>query len=112
MDTPVEEGLSMEMVMKRGALVCVVALGGVAVGLAVWALHEAMLAIQRVSFSRRAGSNCGRLTLQRARVIWSESGVMTPERTSGMAGASWGNGVALLENSSGLATSEASDHMK
>ncbi len=37
MDTPVEAGLSMETVMKRGALVCVVALGGVAFGLAVWA---------------------------------------------------------------------------
>jgi hypothetical protein len=40
MDTPVEAGLSMETVMKRGALVCVVALGGVTVGLAVWALRR------------------------------------------------------------------------
>ena len=40
MDTPVEAGLSMETAMKRGALVCVVALGGVAVGLAVWALRR------------------------------------------------------------------------
>ena len=42
MDTPVEvgEGLSLETVMKRGALVCAVALGGVAVGLAVWALQR------------------------------------------------------------------------
>ncbi|MGH7299399.1 MAG: hypothetical protein ACREKQ_08975 [Candidatus Rokuibacteriota bacterium] len=40
MDTPVEQGLSLETVMKRGALVGVVALGGVAVGLAVWALRR------------------------------------------------------------------------
>lgn len=40
MDTPVEKGLSLDTVMKRGALVCVVALGGVAVGLAVWALRR------------------------------------------------------------------------
>jgi hypothetical protein len=40
MDTPVEAGLSMETVMKRGALVCVVALGGVTVGLAVLALRR------------------------------------------------------------------------
>ena len=39
MDTPVsEQGSSLETMMKRGALVCVVAAGGVAVGLAVWAL--------------------------------------------------------------------------
>jgi hypothetical protein len=38
--TPVEEGLSLETVLKRGALVCVVALGGVAVGLAVWAVRR------------------------------------------------------------------------
>jgi hypothetical protein len=37
---PVEEGLSLETVLKRGALVCVVALGGVAVGLAVWAVRR------------------------------------------------------------------------
>ena len=35
-----EEGLSLETVMKRGALVCVVAMGGVAVGLAIWALRR------------------------------------------------------------------------
>jgi hypothetical protein len=40
MDTPVEAGRSMETAMNRGALVCVVALGGVAVGLAVWALRR------------------------------------------------------------------------
>ncbi|HET9923881.1 MAG TPA: hypothetical protein VFS98_07160 [Methylomirabilota bacterium] len=40
MDTPVEAGLSMETVMRRGALVCVIALGGVAVGLAVWAIRR------------------------------------------------------------------------
>ena len=34
------EKVSLEAVMKRGALVCVVALGGVAVGLAVWALRR------------------------------------------------------------------------
>ena len=40
MDTPVpEQGSSLETVMKRGALVCVVAMGGVAVGLAVWAVR-------------------------------------------------------------------------
>ena len=40
MDTPVDKGLSLDTMMKRGALVCVVALGGVAVGLAVWALRR------------------------------------------------------------------------
>ncbi|MGH7398415.1 MAG: hypothetical protein ACRELW_12845 [Candidatus Rokuibacteriota bacterium] len=45
MDTPVEQGHSLEthsldMMMKRGALVCVVAAGSVAVGLAVWALRR------------------------------------------------------------------------
>src|SRR5258705_6697717 len=41
MDTPVsEQGSSLELIMKRGALVCVVAMGGVAVGLAVWALRR------------------------------------------------------------------------
>ena len=41
MDTPVsEQGSSLELMMKRGALVCVVAMGGVAVGLAVWALRR------------------------------------------------------------------------
>jgi len=41
MDTPtLEQGSSLETMMKRGALVCVVALGGVAVGLAVWALRR------------------------------------------------------------------------
>jgi hypothetical protein len=45
MDTPAEQGTSpqggsLETVMKRGALVCVVALGGVAVGLAIWALRR------------------------------------------------------------------------
>jgi hypothetical protein len=41
MDTPVsEQGSSFETMMKRGALVCVVAMGGVAVGLAVWALRR------------------------------------------------------------------------
>ena len=38
--TPVEEGRSLETVLKRAALVCVVALGGVAVGLAVWAVRR------------------------------------------------------------------------
>lgn len=33
-------GSSLETVVKRGALVCVIALGGVAVGLAVWALRR------------------------------------------------------------------------
>lgn len=37
MDMPVERGLLLDSVMRRGAWVCVVALGGVAVGLAVWA---------------------------------------------------------------------------
>jgi hypothetical protein len=32
--------VSLEAMMKGGALVCVVALGGVAVGLAVWALRR------------------------------------------------------------------------
>ncbi|MEX2222753.1 MAG: hypothetical protein WEG40_13230 [Candidatus Rokuibacteriota bacterium] len=40
MDTPAEQGTSLETMMKRGALVCVVALGGVAVGLAVWAVRR------------------------------------------------------------------------
>ena len=40
MDMPVDDGISLDAVMKRGALVCVVALGGVAVGLAVWALRR------------------------------------------------------------------------
>jgi hypothetical protein len=40
MDARAEGGLSLETVMKRSALVCVVALGGVAVGLAVWALRR------------------------------------------------------------------------
>jgi hypothetical protein len=35
-----EPGVPLETVMKRGALVCVVMLGGVAVGLAVWALRR------------------------------------------------------------------------
>ena len=40
MDMPVDDKVSLDAVMKRGALVCVVALGGVAVGLAVWALRR------------------------------------------------------------------------
>jgi hypothetical protein len=40
MDGKDDGGISLEAVMKRGALVCVVALGGVAVGLAVWALRR------------------------------------------------------------------------
>jgi hypothetical protein len=41
MDTPrSEQGSALETMMKRGALVCVVAMGGVAVGLAVWALRR------------------------------------------------------------------------
>jgi len=40
MDTRMDEKISLETVMKRGALVCVVAMGGVAVGLAVWALRR------------------------------------------------------------------------
>jgi len=41
MDTPVaEQSGTLETMMKRGALVCVVALGGVAVGLAVWAVRR------------------------------------------------------------------------
>ncbi len=40
MDMPVDDRISLDAVMKRGALVCVVALGGVAVGLAVWALRR------------------------------------------------------------------------
>lgn len=41
MDTPLsEQGSALETMMKRGALVCVVAMGGVAVGLAVWALRR------------------------------------------------------------------------
>lgn len=40
MDTPVEKMSSLETVMKRGAIVCAVALGGVAVGLAVWAVRR------------------------------------------------------------------------
>jgi hypothetical protein len=41
MGTPTaEQGISLETVMKRGALVCVVAVGGVAVGLAVGALRR------------------------------------------------------------------------
>jgi hypothetical protein len=38
--SPAEQGSSLETVMKRGALVCAVAAGGVAVGLAVWALRR------------------------------------------------------------------------
>ncbi|HKX03421.1 MAG TPA: hypothetical protein VJX71_13035 [Methylomirabilota bacterium] len=38
MNKPAGGKLSLETVMKRGALVCVVVLGGVAVGLAMWAL--------------------------------------------------------------------------
>ena len=40
MDMPVDAKVSLDAVMKRGALVCVVALGGVAVGLAVWAIRR------------------------------------------------------------------------
>jgi hypothetical protein len=41
MGTPIsEQGSSLETLMTRGALVCVVAIGGVAVGLAVWALRR------------------------------------------------------------------------
>jgi hypothetical protein len=40
MDMPVDDEVSLDAVMKRGALVCVVALGGIAVGLAVWALRR------------------------------------------------------------------------
>lgn len=40
MDMPVDDKVSLETVMKRSALVCVVALGAVAVGLAVWALRR------------------------------------------------------------------------
>jgi hypothetical protein len=40
MDTPVTEGRALEKMMKGSAIVCVVALGGVAVGLAVWALRR------------------------------------------------------------------------
>ena len=41
MDTPVaEQSGTLDTMMKRGALVCVVALGGVAVCLAVWALRR------------------------------------------------------------------------
>jgi len=41
MDTPLSEQRgSLDTMMKRGALVCVVAMGGVAVGLAVWALRR------------------------------------------------------------------------
>src|SRR5260370_2254763 len=40
MDTRVDDRISLETVMKRGALVCVVAMGGVAVGLAIWALRR------------------------------------------------------------------------
>ena len=41
MDTPVsKQGSPLETLLKRGALVCVVAAGGVAVGLAVWALRR------------------------------------------------------------------------
>jgi len=41
MDMPAAEQRStLDTMMKRGALVCVVALGGVAVGLAVWALRR------------------------------------------------------------------------
>jgi hypothetical protein len=40
MDAPVKDGLVLEKIMKRGAAVCAVALGGVAVGLAVWALRR------------------------------------------------------------------------
>ncbi len=41
-ETPPGGTLSLEAVMKGGALVCVVALGGAAVGLAVWALRRWM----------------------------------------------------------------------
>jgi len=41
MDMPAAEQRSMlDTMMKRGAALCVVALGGVAVGLAVWALRR------------------------------------------------------------------------
>jgi hypothetical protein len=40
MDTPSEQSSPLETVMKRGALVCIVVVGGVAVGLAVWALRR------------------------------------------------------------------------
>ena len=40
MDRPVKEGLKLETMMKRGVMVCVVVLGGVTVGLAVWALRR------------------------------------------------------------------------
>lgn len=41
MDTPLsEQGSALETMMKRGALVCVVAMGGVAVGPAVGALRR------------------------------------------------------------------------
>lgn len=38
-DTP-EQGVSLETVARRGALVCAVALGGLAVWVAVWALRR------------------------------------------------------------------------
>ena len=41
-ETPTPGAASLEAVMKGGALVAVVALGGVAVGLAVWALRRWM----------------------------------------------------------------------
>jgi hypothetical protein len=40
MDTPVNDARTLEKVMKGGTIVCVVALGAVAVGLAVWALRR------------------------------------------------------------------------
>ncbi len=53
MDTPVtEQGSSLETAMKRGALVCVVAMGGVAVGLAV-----GRCAAGRTSASTRPGAS-------------------------------------------------------
>jgi|GEM_PF-1442138 hypothetical protein len=41
-ETPTPGAASLEAVMKGGALVAVVALGGVAVGLAIWALRRWM----------------------------------------------------------------------
>jgi hypothetical protein len=35
-----EPGLSLETIVRHGALVCAVALGGLGVGLAVWALRR------------------------------------------------------------------------
>jgi len=55
-ETPTPGAASLEAVMKGGALVAVVALGGVAVGLAIWALRRWMDEREYQSVAQMIGS--------------------------------------------------------